>query len=130
MELFVPGSGSWGLGSSVERAVANERVSDGWAKSCSEWAGGRGRVGRAGEREQGSPVRKQLSRESRHLAARRLPGVSYIDLIWLISRFNFAARSMITAANQDLYLAFFSHITFIFYIHSYVLPFYTLIKDS
>lgn len=32
------------------------------------------------EGEGGSPVRKQLSRESRHLAARRLPGVSYIDL--------------------------------------------------
>lgn len=38
------------------------------------------------EREGGSSVRKQLSRESRHLAARRLPGVSYIDLVWLISR--------------------------------------------
>lgn len=59
----------------------------------------------------GLPVRKQLSRESRHLAARRLPGVSYIDLVWLISRLNFVERSMIRAANQPTPIFRFTYIS-------------------
>lgn len=77
MELFVPGSGSRGLEISQSKTSSRERAREWWVSLVSNE-----RDREVGEKEKGRglPVRKQLSRESRHLAARRLPGVSYIDL--------------------------------------------------